>query len=363
VSKFAVIIFAAALMFFLAGCASTPSDPDESLASGWATTNAVGPTPARPLRFPVVTAIPSNPPPVKIIRPAPLLTWTSLDRWAVANRLAAPRKLTSSPLVTYSLTAKNGTLGLAIGSREATWNGVEMHLGFAPEIIDRQVFIYGIDLQKNVAPLLLGGPPATSPNRVIVIDPGHGGIKGGTISVLDKRAEKEFTLDLARRLKPLLETNGWQVFLTRTNDLDVALSNRVSFAEAHHADLFLSLHFNSAAPDQHQNGLETYCLTPTSLPSTLTRNYSDVWTESFPNNAFDEANLQYAIRLHTALLRQVGMADRGVRRARFMDVLTGQRRPAVLIEGGFLSNPVEAGKIENPEYRQRLAMAIAGALR
>ena len=60
----------------------------------------------------------------------------------------------------------------------------------------------------------------------------------------------------------LLTTNGWRVFLTRTNDTDLSLSNRIAFAEAHKAGLFVSLHFNSAAPNEQQAGLETYCLTP-----------------------------------------------------------------------------------------------------
>ena len=53
------------------------------------------------------------------------------------------------------------------------------------------------------------------------------------------------------------------------------------------------------------------------------------------------------------------MEDRGVRRARFIDVLRGQNRPAILIEGGYLSNPAEAAKIESPEFRQKLAEAVA----
>jgi N-acetylmuramoyl-L-alanine amidase len=87
-----------------------------------------------------------------------------------------------------------------------------------------------------------------------------------------------------------------------------------------------------------------------------------LWTERYPNNAFDAANLQLAIRLHAALLQASGEADRGVRRARFMGVLLGQKRPAVLIEGGFLSNPQEAEKIESPAFRQKLAAAVAEVL-
>ncbi|MGH8024698.1 MAG: N-acetylmuramoyl-L-alanine amidase family protein, partial [Limisphaerales bacterium] len=64
-----------------------------------------------------------------------------------------------------------------------------------------------------------------------------------------------------------------------------------------------------------------------------------------------------------ALLYAMGMPDRGVRRARFITVLQGQTRPAILVEAGYLSSPREASLIENPEYRQKLAEALATALR
>ena len=99
------------------------------------------------------------------------------------------------------------------------------------------------------------------------------------------------------------------------------------------------------------------------MPSTLTRGYADIWSQYFPNNAFDAQNLQLAVRLHSALLRATGVEDRGVRRARFIGVLHGQHCPAVLIEGGYLSNPHEAKLIENPEFRQKLAQAVADALK
>ena len=253
---------------------------------------------------------------------------------------------------------------LSIGSREATWNGVEINLGFAPEIIDGEVCLYGLDLAKNLEPLLCGPPLAFGPNRVIVIDPGHGGSYPGTQSVLDSRVEKEFTLDWARRLAPLLEANGWTVFLTRTSDVTVSNYSRVTFAEAHHADLFISLHFNSTSDRSKKiGGLETYCITPTGMPSTLTRGYEDNWSDILPNNAFDAQNLQLAIHVQSALLRTTGLEDRGVRRSRFDTVLRGQNRPAILVEGGFLSNPREARMIESAEYRQKLAEAVANALK
>lgn len=352
--KFFGFSFCAALLF-LAGCA-TP--PDGLPAREWSLTNAVPPKPAR---VPIVSPVPAQPaPPVK---PAPILTWTSLNQWAKANKLAAPRKVAGSPVASYAINSAKGTMTLVIGSREAIWRGMGIYLGFAPEIIDDQVFVHGLDLQKNLEPLMFDLHQPSGTNRVIVIDPGHGGANAGTHSLVDGRFEKEFTLDWALRIRSLLATNGWKVFLTRTNDSEVALSNRVAFADACHADLFISLHFNSAAPNRFQSGIETFCLTPTGMPSTLTRGYSDSWTDRYPNNSFDEENLVLAARLHMALLRASDGDDRGVRRARFMNVLTGQKRPAVLVEGGFLSNTVEASKIATPEFRQKLAEAVAEALR
>ena len=294
----------------------------------------------------------------------PVMTWVSLDNWAAEHGMGKPHLLSNQPVTSYAIGSSNGVMILAIGSREAAWNGIEIHLGFGPQIIDGQIFVYGLDVQKNLEPLLCG-PPLVLPqtNPVIVIDPGHGGMNSGTHSILDGRFEKEFTLDWARRLAPLLEQEGWQVFLTRTSDVDDSLSNRVAFAEEHHADLFISLHFNSLAPDTIPAGIETYCLTPTGMPSTLTRGFGDYWSENFPNNAFDARNLQLAIRLQGALLHATGMEDRGVCRARFIGVLHGQHRPAVLIEAGFLSNPRDARQIENADFRQKLAQAVADALR
>jgi N-acetylmuramoyl-L-alanine amidase len=252
---------------------------------------------------------------------------------------------------------------LEIGSREAAWNDTVVNLGFAPEFIDDQIFVHGLDLQKNIEPLLFG-PPLTFGNRIIVIDPGHGGSNVGTHSVLNGRFEKEYTLDWAKRLAPLLESNGWKVFLTRSSDTTVSNLDRVTFAETHRADLFISLHFNSTPDrDRKPGGLETYCITPTGMPSTLTRGFPDVWSQVFPNNAFDAQNLQLAVRIQSALSRATGIEDRGVSHSRFDTVLRGQHRPAILIEGGFMSNPHEARLIENPEFRQKLAEAVADALR
>jgi N-acetylmuramoyl-L-alanine amidase len=320
-----IIILAA---FLLAGCSTAPTTLEEAYPSAVTTSTNSTLNWSAPgiVQKPVVAAPKTNAPainhtnlpPVIIPKPAPspVVTWTALNDWAAAHKTGLPHFLSRTPVTTYAIGSGNGVMVLGIGSLGVTWNGIEINLGFAPEFIDGEIFLHGLDLQKNLEPLLCAPPLAFPASRIIVIDPGHGGSNTGTKSVLDGRFEKEFTLDWARRLKPLLETNGWTVFLTRTNDTDVSLSNRVAFAEVHHADLFVSLHFNSAAPDTKQAGLETYCLTPTGMPSTLTRGFADPWFENLPDNAFDAQNLQLAVKLHGALLRATGEEDRAARNVR-----------------------------------------------
>jgi N-acetylmuramoyl-L-alanine amidase len=374
VFKTAGIILGSAI--FLAGCATTPELPEETISSPpvsneMSSLNWLNPTaiqkPFMPQSSrPIPQVVPSNLQNAIISQPAPAApveTWTSLANWAAERKTGKLHRLSDSPVTTYAIGSGNGVMVLGIGSLGVTWNGIEINLGFEPQFIDGEVFLHGLDLEKNLEPLLCEPPLTFGPNRIIVIDPGHGGSNTGTHSVLDGRFEKEFTLDWAKRLKPLLETNGWTVFLTRTNDTDVSLVERVAFAESHHADLFVSLHFNSGAPDTKQAGLETYCITPAGMPSTLTRGFTDLWNENLPNNIFDAQNLQLAVKLHSALLRATGIEDRGVRRARFIGVLRGQKRPAILIEAGYLSNPAEAKLIESVDYRQKLAEAFATALK
>ena len=301
----------------------------------------------------------STPLPVPVALPEDRETWIPLGRWCKAHSLEAPALVSAGPVPVYALNSSNGVFILHVGSRVVMWDRMQLNLGFAPLLINGEMYVHGLDLKKTLRPLVLGMPKLTATNRTIVIDPGHGGENAGTRSVAASRYEKEFTLDWARRLASLLASNKWEVVLTRNSDIDLSLSNRTAVAESRKADLFISLHFNSAAPDDAQAGLETYCLTPSGMPSTVTRNFPDDASLVFPNNAFDQQNLQLSASIHRALLRVNGERDRGVRRARFLGVLRNQRRPAVLVEGGYLSNPGEARMISDPSYRQKLAEAVA----
>lgn len=286
----------------------------------------------------------------------------ALTLWAKQNGVGPVRLLPLQPKPAYTVKTGHGSFTVREGSQIAYWDRMEVRLGFAPKLVGDQIYLHALDIKKVLDPLSRGTSVVTPANRVVVIDPGHGGSNNGTRNIVTGRYEKDYTLDWARRLKPLLEQSGWRVVLTRTNDVEMSLPERVAFADARGAHLFLSLHFNSAGNNPGPAGLETYILTPAGMPSSLTRGYDDDERQVFPNNAYDVENLRYAVRIHRALLQVNGFQDRGVRRARFLGVLQGHRRPAVLIEAGYLSNPAEAKLAADPEYRQKLAEAVAKAL-
>jgi len=354
------------LLLPLAGCSTASRRAKTPAAADW---SLVEKTNLPPLALehvsegpPIARSSDALPDPFNARAAARGETWIPFDRWSRENGVGTLREIAAVPAPVYALKTAHGELVFRIKSLLAKWNGLEFHLGFEPVLIGGQPFLHTLDLEKNIKPLLRPFEIPARTNRVLVIDPGHGGRNTGADSVLQNVNEKEFTLDWARRLARLLTTNGWQVFLTRTNDADMSLSNRVALAEEHQADLFISLHFNSSAPGHEQAGLETYCLTPAGMPSTLKRGYEDDTSLTFANNSFDGQNFLFALRLHGSLVKATGEQDRGVRRARFLAVLRGQHRPAVLIEGGYLSNPREARRIADPAFREQLAETLAGAL-
>src|SRR5262249_6860408 len=155
------------------------------------------------------------------------------------------------------------------GSRVAQCNGREVWLGYEPRVMWDALYVHTLDAQKNLQALITGPELITRSNRVIVLDPGHGGQDSGAKSPNGREYEKHLTLDWAMRLRPLLEAAGWKVFLTRSDDRDVPLAERVALADRVKADFFLSLHFNSATPNARQTGVETFCLTPVGMPSSL----------------------------------------------------------------------------------------------
>lgn len=246
------------------------------------------------------------------------------------------------------------------------FDGLRVFLG-APAVLHKDsLWVSRLDVVKIVSPLFrpanhLAALPATAP-RLIVLDPGHGGIDPGTQNLKQKLNEKTFTLDVSLRLKRLLELGGWRVLLIRDKDTELSkdkktdLLMRSDFANRRKADLFLSIHFN-AAPESI-SGVETYSLAPQFMNSAGDDQGDEMTKVSFPGNRLDYANLLFGEKLHRAMIAGLKTPDRGYKHAR-QAVLRMLDCPGALVECGYLSNDAEARRIATPEFRQQIAEALA----
>jgi N-acetylmuramoyl-L-alanine amidase len=290
-----------------------------------------------------------------------------LSSWAQLCGFTEIRSVPTANPPLIEMTSASGNLTLILGQRFAKWNGMNLGLGYAPVAERGQVVVHSVDVTRTFYPLALGALSIPKQTRLLVIDPGHGGSDPGSSATTRRVFEKDLTLDWALRVERLLTNSSWRVVLTRRDDRDIPLMDRVAIADANQADLFVSLHFNSVESNgsgkgADESGIETYCLTPAGAPSNVTRNFEDDPRHVYPNNEFDAQNLLFASRIQSGLIAATGRKDRGVRRARFMSVVREQKRPAVLVEGGFLSSPAEFGLLSKPDFREQMARAICDAL-
>jgi N-acetylmuramoyl-L-alanine amidase len=173
-----------------------------------------------------------------------------------------------------------------------------------------------------------------SENVTVVIDAGHGGHDRGGIPG-QRIAEKVMTLDVAQRLRNVLQASGYRVVMTRDSDVFVPLGTRVSIANSYRNAIFVCVHFN-ATNRSGASGIETYFYSRDSLP--------------------------LASAIHHFVVGGAPSSSRGVRRRGYY-VLRKTNVPAVLVECGFLTNPTEAAYAQTASYRQKLAEEIAAGVR
>jgi N-acetylmuramoyl-L-alanine amidase len=182
--------------------------------------------------------------------------------------------------------------------------------------------------------LVLGAPEVRAQSRTVVIDAGHGGHDRGGVP-RQRIGEKALTLDVAQRLKRVLEASGYRVVMTRNSDVFLSLGQRVGIANSYRNATFVSVHFNSARRSG-ANGIETYYYRR------------------------DSASL--AAGIHRNVVAIAPSENRGIRRRGFW-VLRKTAIPSVLVELGFLTNPMEGRYALTPSYRQKLAEQIARGIR
>jgi N-acetylmuramoyl-L-alanine amidase len=205
--------------------------------------------------------------------------------------------------------------------------------------------------------------PLVRPHRVanvgkvqtVVLDPGHGGYDKGQVNRYGY--EKDFALDVARKLRPLLQAKGLRVIMTREGDYFVPLEVRAQIANKARDSIFVSIHFNATNDNPNATGFEIFSFTPRGAPSTSDSAVAPSALSTQPGSAVDAQSMALSACIYHSLLGHLPEYDRGIKRARFA-VLRLTKVPAVLVEGGFLTEQGECKLIAQKEWRARLAHAI-----
>lgn len=208
---------------------------------------------------------------------------------------------------------------------------------------NNKLFRVVIDINKPVPKANIVFTPGLR-NKVIVIDPGHGGSDPGAIGP-NKTQEKDLTLAVALKAQALLEKAGAKVIMTRRDDRDVfgvnasatdELKARAMVGNNNNADVFLSIHINSFS-GPNAVGTSTYYYQKTGYDGMLAQAIQD------------------------GLIGSAGLDDRGIASARFY-VLKRTTMPAILAELGFISNPEEERKLNQPQFQQQMAQGLVKGL-
>ncbi len=253
------------------------------------------------------------------------------------------------------------SLLVKVDSRQAIIDGVRHWFSFpARKDSKGNVYLSFEDVESTVKrvfdPRNAGKVP---PVKTIVFDPGHGGHDKGGKSPYGY--EKDYALDVVNRARKILESRKVKVVQSRLGDSFINLSERPVMTKNYKDPIFVSIHFNSASWRPAASGFEIFAIPPRGAPSTGAKPQPLKDSATSYGTPHEPASFVMANAIYNSLIGKMPVFDRGVKRARF-SVLRNARVPAVLIEGGFLTNPQEARNIHSPEWRQQYATAIADAL-
>ncbi len=269
----------------------------------------------------------------------------------------------------------NNTPKLATKDRSKTIK-IE-HKKVSLEDIDKQV---GSTTKRNkksniVIKSQTSDKPLYADTKTIVIDPGHGGKDSGAVGY-KKHLEKKAVLKVAKLLKRMLVDKGYRVYMTRDGDNFIDLKSRTHMATKYNADLFISIHANAAPKGKRLSlkGIETFFLSTArtqrakrvaakenAAASSLDKKSKDAVLDFLNKTKIIQSN-KLAIDIQSSMLEATrkkfrSVVDGGVREAPFW-VLVGAQMPAVLIELGYITNPMEGDRLYNPFYQKTLAKGI-----
>ena len=200
-------------------------------------------------------------------------------------------------------------------------------------------------------------PRTSKPFAVVVLDPGHGGQDSG--AMVGGVMEKDLTLDVARRVDRLLESEGVATLLTRLGDSYVSLADRAAFGNRVKESIFISIHFNEDNKPV-ASGVETYYAAHQINSGSTFASWLPFFSRP-PSNSPKPESQSLASFIQEALVARTRSVDRGTQAKQFF-VIANVTSPAVLIEGGFITNKDELSKLVSEDYRDQLAAAVADGI-
>ena len=209
-----------------------------------------------------------------------------------------------------------------------------------------------LSADRKTLSILISAGQGRARGATVALDPGHGGDDPGAIGPSGTQ-EKAVTLKVAAKVAEVLSKQGFRVILTRRDDTDPSLDDRTAAANQAKADLFISIHMNSF-PDPGVGGTTTYFLSAQGLEEAVSAKDTTPQAEEIRR----QKSSRLANCLQAALVKNLGLTDRGVRGANFA-VLRTTQMPAVLIEAAFISNPQEESLMATDAFAENIAQGIA----
>lgn len=214
-------------------------------------------------------------------------------------------------------------------------------------------------------------------DKVVVIDPGHGGNDPGAIGY-NKHQEKMVVLNVSKELEKILKSRGYKVFMTRDSDEFIKLSRRTQYANEKSANIFVSIHANAVGNGNANEvqGIECYFLSPSrstrakkvaALENSADISEMNMYGKDSYLNLLNHHNIlasnKLAIDLQRGMLgvlnqKYKDVRDGGVREGPFW-VLVGAQMPSVLVEVGFMSHPKESARLVDDVYIKNMARGLA----
>ena len=207
---------------------------------------------------------------------------------------------------------------------------------------------------KSKAPASTRAPAPHEPFAVVVLDPGHGGQDSG--AKVGSMLEKDLTLDVAHRVDRLLQAQGLATVMTRVGDAYVSLAERAALTNRVPNCVFVSIHFNEDNKPM-ASGVETYYAAHQVTPGLSVASWFPfLWRAISASPNVESQSLAGFIQEGLAARTQA--VNRGTKAEQFF-VIVNVRHPAVLVEGGFLTNKEDMAKLASDDYREQMAAAIS----